>query len=1184
MTVTNMWILSLEVACAVTMRTGPRHLRVTEIGCEYWLVTGAPNGVGFVRLLGPVQVVLSSGRIVELPSASQRRLLAVLALHARAPVRAEWLADTLGVSQGALRTTVSRLRKVLGDAEVQTTTTGYRLDVDVDAEMFCREIADAPAGVDGVGVLESALARWVGPALEEFANEGWAAGEVARLAELHASAIESLAAALIAGSRFPEAIALLDAHVAACPLRDRPRALLMEALAADGRQAEALRVFQDYRKMLADELGTEPSVETRAIEQRIATDWTSAEVHLPAPAALAPVARLIGRSFERRILTDAAARARSDGLQTVVLCGEPGIGKTTVLSAFAKEVRDGGGGTVLYARCDDGAAVPLQPFRSLIRWCVDHVSTVLLEAHAARCGGALQRVAPQLAQRVAVPEPTTSDDATDRFLLFEAVADLLRRIARDELLVMMLDDLHWAEPTALSLLQHLTRSLGDAPVLLIASHRDSAEYVTDPLRSTLAELYRNDARCITLRGFDDAELADLVALEAGAEAPAIAARLRDDSAGNPLYATQLIRHWVESGRVERELDMIRWSSASHGDDVPQSLREVVWSRVGALGGDTAAVLAAGAVLGVEFDDRVLRELVEFDGVTVDRALDAAIASGLVLAIEPAKAMRFAHALVADALYAELQPLQRRRMHGRAARALDVGSNAPPQRTVVQLARHCALGDLLADAKRWAMVAGDHALAHLAPREAASWYQVALEHCVALECVDEERAELVVRLGTALHRAGDPDAYATLQEGADLAQRCGAQGALVRAALATDRGFMQVGAFAPQQLAIVEAAVAGADADDVDTYARLLALFAQTLIHTPRAQLRADVARRALDLATTSANPNLLPAIASSVLYALWAPGSSALRADIAARAVAAAAESRDPLLEFSTHVAAYTVAIEIAEPVAAASSLATLRALAAEIGAPRMRWTVGIYETFDAMMAARLDDAERLAAENLELGLQIGEPDAFTVYASQFFALGTFGGRHAELFPVVEQASKDAPTASPLRLAYAIICAAVGDEDTARGILAEGQAAAFTDAPTDVFWMTSMIGYAVLAIELQDEDAAEQLFPIIEPFTAEVAFNGATSQGPIAAYLGKLASLLGRHDVADACLRAALDTTTAFGWEYHRATTLIALAQSRLRRIGALDSDARALLAEAEAICSAHGLASWAKHIEVLRG
>src|SRR5262249_44792639 len=154
--------------------------------------------------------------------------------------------------------------------------------------------------------------------------------------------------------------------------------------------------------------------------------------------------------------------------------------------------------------------------------------------------------------------------------------------------------------------------------------------------------------------------------------------------------------------------------------------------------------------------------------------------------------------------------------------------------------------------------------------------------------DAERADLVVRLGEALHRAGDPDGYATLQEGADLAARSGARTVLVRAALSTDRGFMQLGAFAPQQLAIVEAAVAVADPPDPLPYPRLLALFAQSLIHTPRAQERDDVARQVLELATTGSDATLLAAVSSSVLYALWGPGSSARRAEVATRAIAAA--------------------------------------------------------------------------------------------------------------------------------------------------------------------------------------------------------------------------------------------------------------------------------------------------------
>ena len=1124
-----------------------------------------PERVAFVRVLGPVQVVMASGRVVDLPSISQRRLLGVLALHARTSLRVEWLADTVGVTPGALRTTVSRLRKVLGETGVETTATGYRLDADVDADLFLREIE--------AGALEAALSRWVGAAVEEFAAEAWAAGVVARLTELHASTSEEVAAAMLVDSKWSDAVALLEAHVAAYPLRDRPRGLLMEALAGEGRQGDALRVFQQYRALLADEIGTEPSDEVRAIEQRIATSWASATVDIPLPSALAPPVRVIGRTFERRLLAEGLTRAAASELQLILLSGEAGIGKTTVLAAFAQEVHGRGDHAVVYGRCDEGAAVPLQPFRNLIGWCVGHASTALLEAHAARCGGELLRIAPQLAERVSTRDPTTSDGATERFLLFDAVADLLRRIAGDGVLVVMLDDLHWAEPTALALVRHVSRALADAPVVLIATYRDS-ERLSDDFRQVLADLDRSNADRIELRGFDDADLADLVAMEAGVVTPEVTARLREDSAGNPLYATQLLRHWVESAALELVPE----------NEVPPSLRDVVWSRVRALGVEPAVVLSASAVLGAEFAVDLLSALVNLGQAVVDDALDSAIEAGLLLPFDPAtKTIRFAHALVANALYAELQPVRRRRLHERAAVVLAEGEAEPSQSTVVELARHCALGGLSYDAMRWSTLAGDHALAHLAPSEAATWYRAALDHCVALARPDAERADLLVRLGAALHRSGDPNAYAMLQEAAELAQRAGASDVLVRAALATDRGFLQLSTFGPQQLAIVEAAVAVADPSDASTHARLLALYAQTLIHTPRAELREQVAREALDLATASADPALLPAIASSVLYALWAPGSSTLRADLAARAIGAAAASGDPHLEFTTHVAAYTVAIELADPAAAARSLATLRAIAAEIGEPGMRWTVGIYDTFDATMAARLDDAEQLVNANLELGMQIGEPDAFTVYASQFYALGTFAGRHAELFPIVEQLSKEAPTASPVRLAYGVICAAVGREDAARAILAETQAVGFSDIPRDMFWMTSVVGCAVLAVELQDADAAAAIFPVLEPFAAEVACNGGTSQGPIAAYLGKLASLLGQHDRADDYLHAALNTATAFGWEYHRATTLIALAQSRLRRTGALDSAAHAWLDEADAICTTRGLRSWAAQIEALR-
>lgn len=122
----------------------------------------------------------------------------------------------------------------------------------------------------------------------------------------------------------------------------------------------------------------------------------------------------------------------------------------------------------------------------------------------------------------------------------------------------------------------------------------------------------------------------------------------------------------------------------------------------------------------------------------------------------------------------------------------------------------------------------------------------------------------------------------------------------------------------------------------------------------------------------------------------------------------------------------------------------------------------------------------------------------------------------------------------------------------------------------------------MLTIELADPNAAAQLLPLIEPFVTDVAFNGVTSQGPVAAYAGKLASLLGQYDVAEEHLLAALDVATAFGWTYHRATTLFALAQNRFRGTTALDAEGEAWLGTAATLCGDHGFRSWATKIDAL--
>jgi DNA-binding SARP family transcriptional activator len=1138
-----------------------------------------------VCVLGNVRAVALDGSIVEIPSASQRRVLALLALHAPQRLRTERLADALGVSPAALRTSVSRLRTVLGPDTLVTATTGYALTCSVDSVLFCDEVAKAASETDRITTFERAVALWGGAALEEFEGEDWARGEIARLTEVHGAAVEDLADELISAQRPEDAIALLESQISRYPYRDRSRGLLIRALALAGRQANALRAFQDYHSVLAGELGTEPSPEVVRIERRVATGWdglssatatdeTRGAGYFPLPGSLSKSDRFVGRSGEREALIGELALVAATGLRCVLVTGEAGMGKTMLLGEFARSAEKIGV-TVLYGASDE-TGVSLEPFRTILGACVEHADIDLLGEHVARCGGELARLCQRLLARVpTAPPPTESDDATQRFLTFEAVADLFTRIAARGQLVLMLDDLQWTEPTALLLLRHLTRSLVTAPVLLIASRREPGEAASDQLRAALAEMERGRLRRLPLPTFGDDEItalvADLLPSTLDPERERISTRVREDTAGNPLYATEVIRHWGEIG------------DADGSRTLPSSLREVLWSRVHALGDDVANVLTTASVLGSDFEEGLLIEMVGIPEAQTRRAIDSAVAAGLLVDLATVRRiLRFAHALIANALYGEIGASSRARLHEQAVRVLTKRDDESSPDVVVQLARHSALAGMGSEAIHWSTLAGDDALRLLSPTEAAGHYQSALHAAIELGRPDAERADLLVRLGEAQHVAGDSSALDTLGQAASLALKSGNNPALIRAALAADSGFIRSDAGAPEYLAMVEAAVAAADPSDTRTYARLLAVLSQSLVYTPQVERRTALAHQALALVELASDPALLAHVAPAVIGAMWVPGTAQMRSAIAARALASAASSGDPRLEFAVRVVAYNAAVESADAAVAAHSLARIRSIARSVREPRLRWITGLFDAFEAMMTGRLDEAETLASANLNLGTSIGAPDAFTLFASQYFVIGTFAGRHAELFSLVEQAALENPGVVPFELAYGIICAAVGREDVARKLLQGGVETGFSDFPADNIWMTRVIAYAILAIELRDTEAAALLLPIIKPFVADVSYSGPTSQGPVGAYVGKLSSLLGHYEEAEEHLHTALGTATAFGWTYHRATTLLALSQARYRGRGGLDQESRSWLHEASDLCRRFGFRSWIPQIEEL--
>ena len=755
-----------------------------------WVGGNHTGDIAFVRVLGPIQVVSTSGRAFDLPSVSQRRLIARLAVDAPRALRVDLLCDVLAVSPGALRTIVSRLRRGFGDTAVMASQGRYRLAVPVDAALFT-SLSRLGAGDDRIGTLERALALWTGPAFEEFSAEDWAEPEATRLAELHASAIEDHAVELIVARRWAEAIAELKAHVSVHPLRDRPWGLLVQALGGAGRQADALAAFREYRGYLAEWAGTEPSAEVRRIQQRIAAGWDGIEAGrdgigehgrparsgspqpvrppswrgngwLPLQAELGRGPAVVGRARELDLLAAEAALVAGSGSRTVIVEGEAGIGKTTMLGAFARTVRDEGSAAVLYGRCQDGPAVPLEPFRSLIGYLVEYAPVDVLRAHTARCGGHLVRIAPRLSGRVDLAGALISHDATERHLLFEAVSDVLTRLVAISPLVVVLDDVQWAEPTAVQLLRHLGYALVNMPVLLVLSARDTDERRPRELRAVLADLERRPGRRICLGGFDDDELAgltaSLLAVDAAAVTAAVSARLHVQTAGNPLYATQLVRHWAESGHLAVAAAEVGFAGGGAGDEVPASLRNLLWSRVSSLGDEVLEVLSAAAVLGTQFAAGAVIDMTGISESDAMDALDVAEAAGLLAEVEArAATLRFVHVLVARAVYAGLPRGRRRRLHAQAAQVLAKQADAPTVHLAAQIARQYALGGMPAEARRWAAAAGDYAAGPRSPAEAARWYREALDHGATLDIPGHERADLLVRLGhvhARLRHSGD----------------------------------------------------------------------------------------------------------------------------------------------------------------------------------------------------------------------------------------------------------------------------------------------------------------------------------------------------------------------------------------------------------------------------------------------
>ena len=507
-------------------------------------------------------------------------------------------------------------------------------------------------------------------------------------------------------------------------------------------------------------------------------DSTSSARAAPAlPSSLAGhVAPMwVGRDDELEILRSAWRDAASGGFRTVLVAGEPGAGKTALAATFAAEAEQDGA-SVLHGHCEEDALIPYRAFAEALDQLVASAEGSLIAEHTTDHGGDLCSVVPLLSRRVPGlrPTPSTTPEA-DRSRLTTAVLGLLESAARRRPIVIVFDDLHWADVGTVDLLRELVHRAPSVPLVIVATYRSTDVDRSQPSAQLLADLRRQaGVTRVALGGLSDTDVTDLLRGIAGrplgGDGEAFALSLRRDTGGNPFFIVEVLRHLTETGAIAPGDG--RWSLDAADVSIPEGIREVVGRRLDRLGADASETLRTAAVIGPLFDLQVLAHVMDMTEDAVLATLESASASDLLAEVADAvDRWKFTHELVRRTLLDQLSLSRSTRVHRSVGEVLE---RLRP-RDLAALAHHFAAAAGLGDAGRavrYAFAAADQAAGNAAHGDAARLLERGMDAAEAAEELDEVgRIEMLTRIGSEWSKAGEAAvAYVRLDRAIELARR------------------------------------------------------------------------------------------------------------------------------------------------------------------------------------------------------------------------------------------------------------------------------------------------------------------------------------------------------------------------------------------------------------------------------
>jgi tetratricopeptide (TPR) repeat protein len=905
---------------------------------------------------------------------------------------------------------------------------------------------------------------------------------------------------------------------------------------------------------------------------------------LPMPTFLTRTGRIfVGRDEEIERLVGLWKEATAGDRRVALLAGEPGIGKTRLAVELATRIRESGG-IVLAGRCDEDLGVPYQPFVEALR----HYVIAAENRRLGRYPGELGRLLPDLEQFVGrLPEPLRSDPETERYRLFDALAAWLADVSAEAPVLLVLDDLHWAAKPTLLLLRHVLRSQELLRLLVLITYRDSDIGRGHPMSDLLADLRRDGGvERLALPGLDTAGVAAFIETAAGHtldedEAQQLPGVVWRETEGNPFFVAELLRHLSESGAIEQRDG--RWVLNAAVDElgIPEGVRDVVGRRLSRLAESTNRILATAAVVGPEFEPAVVERAAGVGEDEVFAALEDATAARLLVEV-PGARYRFAHALVRATLYDELSAPRRVALHRRVAEAIESLHGRALDDYLPALAHHWARASApAADTARavdYAARAGDRALAQLAHDEAAAYYRQALELLGVAEGLadDGRRVGLLIALGEAQRRAGDPAHRETLLEATRLAGDRGDAEALARAALANSRGnlFSSMGKVDTERVAALEAALEAVGLDDTPTRARLLATLGLELTYTGDPERRVHLADEALAIARVCGDAVTLAHVLVQRFFTIPFVNTLPERLDISAELIPLAESLGDPVTTAQALLLRCRCLFEAGDIEGADRALEAAARLADDLAQPTLRWQVGLVATVRTILAGDLEEGERRAQAVFELGQATGQGDAPNFLAGHLFIIRLEQGRLGELEALVAERVAALPNLTVLTAMLALLLCDLDRPEEAT-VYYERVAGNLAYLPVDIQWVLTVPHSAVVCAQLGDQPRARVLFELLAQCASEIIFTAGGALGARAHYLALLATTLGDFDEAERRFSDAAATHDRIGAPTWLARTRLEWARMLLTRAGPGDADrARELLDQVLAVARERGLAN----------